>query len=187
MRSGAVEIRSTELASGDGLLTGYAALFWTEAVIGGEFRERIASAAFTKSLLARDVLALWNHDGSRILGRKSSGTLRLFEDAKGLRFELDADLSTPDGQTAIGTVRRQDVAGCSFGFSVADEDWDDAGDLPLRTIREIRLYEISLTPSPAYPQTTVVLGQRSSGGLSAAARAMRMKAEAAMRARGIPL
>lgn len=180
-----MEIRSAALTAPDStLLSGYAALFLTEAVIGGEFRERIAPGAFTQTLKARDVLALWNHDGSRILGRKSSGTLRLFEDTKGLHFQLDADPSTPDGQTAIGTVRRQDVTGCSFGFTVADEDWDDGGDVPLRTIKEIRLYEISLTPSPAYAQTTVVLGQRGAD-VSKAARALRMKAETDLRIRGI--
>lgn len=112
------ETRAALVDSAGQIIKGYAALFHSEAVIAGEFRERIAPGAFRSTLRRNDVLALLHHDTHRILGRMSAGTLRLAEDAKGLRFELDADASTPDGLTALGTVRRQDIAGCSFGFNV---------------------------------------------------------------------
>jgi hypothetical protein len=59
----------------------------------------------------------------------------------GLYFSLQVDPTTPEGQTALGTVGRQDIKGCSFGFRVRAESWDDGGDrLPLRTITDVDLY-----------------------------------------------
>src|SRR5262249_1804476 len=79
-------------------LRGYATVFNDEATIheyGQEFREQIAPGAFREAL-AGDVVALYNHNRDAVLGRTSSGTLRLNEDAKGLSFEIDL----PD--TALG-------------------------------------------------------------------------------------
>lgn len=64
-----------------------------------------------------------DHDSGHVLGRVSAGTLQLREDSIGLYFTLKADPSTPEGQTAIGTVARGDIAGCSFGFHVRAESW----------------------------------------------------------------
>jgi HK97 family phage prohead protease len=116
------------------------------------------------------MLALLAHDYGRVLGRQSAGTLRLKEDALGLAFELDADLATPSGQEAFGTVKRRDIRGCSFGFRVRSEDWTNEGALPLRTIKEIELYEISLLANPAYDQTTAWVSQRTNNQAAAARR-----------------
>ena len=163
------------------LISGYAALFHSEAVIAGEFRERLAPGCFAKTLKENDVLALLHHDSGRVLGRTSAGTLMLREDAKGLWFELDADPTTPEGQTALGTVRRQDIRGCSFGFRVLREDWEETRGLPLRTILEVDLYEITLTAAPAYAATTATVGHRATDAVGRT----RHKAEAAMAARGL--
>lgn len=162
-------------------ISGYAALFHSEAVIAGEFRERLAPGCFARTLRENDVLALLHHDASRVLGRTSSGTLLLREDAKGLWFQLEADPTTPEGQTALGTVRRQDIRGCSFGFRVLREDWEETRGLPLRTILECELFEITLTATPAYEATTATMGHRIGGFAGHAIR----KAEAAMAARGL--
>ena len=71
-------------------LAGHAAVFSTPADIGGRFRETIMPGAFRATLAARsDVVALVDHDATRLLARTASGTLRLSEDARGLAFELD--------------------------------------------------------------------------------------------------
>lgn len=141
----------------DKKIGGYAVVFRQETKIAGAFREQIAPGAFDRSLRENpDVLALWNHDPSRILGRTVPGTLALKPDRVGLWFELTPNEATPDGQTALGAVERQDVAGCSFGFFVCSERWDEGSDseLPLRTILEAELVEITLTGFPAYEQTS---------------------------------
>lgn len=110
--------------------------------------------------------------------------LTLRPDRVRLDFSLTPDETTPDGQTAIGTVGRQDVRGCSFGFRVTRETWDegDYDELPLRIVEEAELYEVTLTAAPAYPTTSAALMERSAENKAAA---VRRKAEAAMKARGL--
>jgi HK97 family phage prohead protease len=164
----------------DNVISGFAVVFGDETVIGGDFRERIAPGAFTRTLKERpDVVMLLNHDSGRVLGRAGAHTLSLREDRAGLYFALTVDPTTPEGQTALGTVGRQDVRGCSFGFQVRAETWDDGGDrLPLRTITDVDLYELTLTAFPAYETTSA--GLRSDN-----ASAARRRVEAAQRKRGI--
>ena len=56
--------------------------------LGGGRRERIAPGAFA-GVVGGDVRALLNHDPNEVLGRTKSGTSRLFDEQRGLRFELD--------------------------------------------------------------------------------------------------
>lgn len=139
-------------------LSGYAASYNDPTAIGG-FTERIAPGAFTKSLASgRDVLALLDHRPDVLLGRTRSGSLKLSEDAKGLRFEL----SLPDTAAArdvIALAERGDLGGMSFGFVATDEAWDGN----TRELREIELHEISVVQSwPAYQSTSVSLRNRPS-------------------------
>ncbi|RWK19811.1 MAG: HK97 family phage prohead protease [Mesorhizobium sp.] len=168
------------------LISGYAVVYNSETDIGF-FREKISPGAFDKSLRERpDVLALWNHSYDRPLGRTASQTLDLRSDRVGLWFGLNPDDTTPDGLTAIGNVRRQDVRGCSFGFTVMRETWDEGDDtqLPLRTIEEAVLWEVSLCPDPAYSETSAVLSRASDNAMNAKRRLIE-KIERDHRLRGI--
>ena len=132
---------------------GYAAVFNSEARLGG-FVETIAPGAFRGSL-AGDVLAMLDHDPSKLLGRTRSGTLRLSEDSRGLAFSLDLP-DTQAGRDVIALAERGDLGGCSFGFTVPDggETWEGR----TRTLRSIGLKEISVVSSwPAYPDTEIAL------------------------------
>jgi HK97 family phage prohead protease len=134
-------------------LEGYAAKFGIEARIG-DFTEVINQGAFRASLQdQRDVLALVDHDPSKILARTRSGTLKLAEDSTGLAFEI----SLPDttlARDALELAQRGDLGGMSFGFVVAEngERWDGNR----RTLTAVNLFEVSLVSSwPAYPDTVV--------------------------------
>jgi HK97 family phage prohead protease len=164
----------------DNVISGFAIRYNSETVIANEFRERIAPGALTRTLKENpDVVMILAHDSGRILGRVSAGTLSLREDRAGLYFSLQVDPTTPEGQTALGTVGRQDVKGCSFGMRVRAETWNDGGDrLPLRTITDLDLYELTLTGFPAYESTSASLRYDNA---SAAQRRMREK----MKARGL--
>lgn len=144
---------ATGLQASGRTLTGYCAVFNQETRIG-DFSERIAPGAFTRSLESgRDVLALADHDTRSVLGRTSSGTLALHEDSHGLAFTLTLP-DTTAGRDIAALAARGDLGGMSFGFVADDEVW--AGDK--RELREVTLHEVSVVQAiAAYPQTSVSL------------------------------
>lgn len=182
------ELRAAE---GEKVAAGYAALFNTTAEIGDLFIERIMPGAFAETLRSNDVIALVNHDPGRVIGRKSVGTLRLKEDAKGLAVEIDLP-DTTDGRDLAEQLRRGDIGGMSFGFDVIRDEWDWSGAVPVRTLHEIRLGEVSAVAFPAYEDTTLALrsleaarSERRQNNRDAAARRVARKAQAEARFRRI--
>lgn len=136
-------------------LTGYAARFNAETDLG-EFIEVIRPGAFTRTLAAAtavNIRAIYEHDGKSLLGRLGSGTLRLSEDSEGLAFELDLP-DTTLGRDLAELVKRGDVAGCSFGFLPVRDTWSE-GAKPVRELRDVDLFEITITANPAYDATSV--------------------------------
>lgn len=160
-----LEVRSTGSLSSNGkTLQGHAAIFDSEADLGG-FVEVIRSGAFAKSLAGgANIRALYHHQGNALLGTTRGGTLQLSEDAKGLAFAL-ALPDTSHGRDVAELVRRGDVAGCSFGFRVRDggDRWEQRGAQLVRELLDVDLAEITLTSDPAYQDTTVAM--RSAQGL----------------------
>lgn len=147
-------------------IVGYAAKFnqWSSDL--GGFTERIDPAAFDKCNMS-DVRGLIDHDSSRILGRTTSGTLRLSVDEIGLRYEIDAP-DTSYARDLVESMRRGDINQSSFAFRVNydnpdAEEWvrNDQGNYE-RTIYDFsNLYDVSPVTYPAYPSTESVVSQRS--------------------------
>lgn len=141
-------------------LSGYAARFNTEARIG-HFTEVIRPGAFQ---LERDVLALVDHDASKLLGRTKTGTLTLEQDAEGLRYRIELP-DTQLGRDVLALAERGDLGGMSFGFTVEDEHWQD----DKRELRSIDLHEISVVSAwPAYDGTSVQARSKASPRLALA-------------------
>lgn len=191
------ELRAvTANGNGPGTVAGYAAVFNSSADIGGYWQEVIAPGAFSDTLLNDDILAYSAHDSARILGRTSSGTLRLREDATGLAVEIDLP-DTTDGRDVAELVRRGDLKGMSFGFMVTKEQWDETVNPPVRTIQQVELIEVSAVGRPAYADTSLgmrslerVRGERDAGQAErnrqeAAKRIAARKAEQDQKFRGI--
>ncbi|WP_410991228.1 HK97 family phage prohead protease [Bacillus cereus] len=154
--SSALEIR--ELENGLRTISGYAVKWEMKSVTMGywqRFKEQFKKGAFTESLTQDDQLALWSHDTSQVLGRTKNGTLRLFEDEIGLRFELDL-ANTTLGNDTYETIKRGDVDGVSFGFQMVKEEWDESDpDNVVRSVTKAKLLEISPVAFPAYPDSQV--------------------------------
>ena len=116
--------------------------------------EVIRRGAFAKTIKEQDIVALWSHQESVVLGRVKAGTLVLTDTDAGL--ECDALLpNTTDGNNAYELVSRGDVTTMSFGFRAirTNQTQTPDGD-PLRELLEVRLLEVSFgVPFPAYPQT----------------------------------
>jgi len=148
-----VEIR----AEGDTIsVSGYAAVFNSETIIGGSYREQIAPGAFADAIGRDDVMFLINHDGLP-MARTKSGTLTLAEDERGLYMSAELDSSDPDVRAIVPKMKRGDLDKMSFAFSPEVQSWDDSGDMPLRTIRQASLYDVSIVTYPAYQDTDIGL------------------------------
>jgi HK97 family phage prohead protease len=137
-----------------GLLSGHAAVFNQLSLDLGGFREKIMPGAFAASIATDDVRALFNHDPNFVLGRNKASTLRLSEDETGLAFGCDL----PDTQFARDlsvSIDRGDISQCSFGFETIDDEWQMQDGETVRTLKAVRLYDVSPVVFPAYPQTDV--------------------------------
>jgi len=150
-----VEIRVVDGDNGNPTIHGYAAIFGAESE-GLPFREIIEQGAFTESVLKDDIVGLFNHDPSFVLGRKSSKTMRVEEDTKGLRFEIDPP-DTGMGRDVPVLIKRGDVKGASFRFLVkpGGEHWEGEGEELTRHLTNLRLMDVSPATFPAYPSTSV--------------------------------
>jgi HK97 family phage prohead protease len=135
-------------ADGDKMtFSGYAAVFNSDSQ-PLPFIERIAPGAFKRTLQSRnDVKLLWNHDSGEVLGSTRAGTMRLYEDAKGLRVEADLAPTTRGKDLSI-LMQRGDVNKMSFGFTVQSDSWSPDG--TTRTLESVRLAEVSIVTFPAY-------------------------------------
>jgi hypothetical protein len=99
-------------------VVGYAAVFGEEADIYGWFTETVARGAFTNTLKTADIRAYFDHDRGRVLGRLSSGTLRLKEDDKGLAVEIDLPVAATFGRLSSAAMS----AACPFGSMPFDRN-----------------------------------------------------------------
>lgn len=144
------------------IVEGYALKFNTPSRDLGGFVEVIAPNALDNVDLS-DVRCFYSHDKSAILGRVSTGTLKLTIDEIGLHFRCELP-NTQVGRDTYELVKRGDLNQCSFGFTIGEqgEKWarGDNG-LYVRTITEFEtVFEVSLVAIPAYDDTQVVVALR---------------------------
>jgi HK97 family phage prohead protease len=174
------------------IITGYAAVFYDPADAGTEYKmysdfiERISPGAFDRAMKEDDCRALFNHEPTIILGRTTSGTCKLYKDAKGLRYEI----TPPDTNTAkeiLESIRRGDISGSSFGFRVRKQTWKeektDRGWVDYRYLDDVELLDVGPVTFPAYTATTT--GMRGAGMDDSLAQEIE-KRRAARRADGHP-
>lgn len=164
----------TEVRTAGRKIEGYAATFGTEADLGS-IVETITPGAF-RDALTGDVLAMLDHDPTKVLGRTRSGTLRLTEDHRGLAFSLDVP-DTQAGRDILALGERGDLGGMSFGFKIpkGGETWNGNR----RSLNKIDLREISVVQAwPAYPDTEIALRAIMAGAEAQRRRRVLVMAEA---------
>jgi uncharacterized protein len=134
-------------------MVGYAAIFDDPAPETWGFIEKVAPGAFSDAIKESDTRALINHDPNKVLGRTKSGTLQLKEDKKGLFYEIDPPDTTFANDLMV-SMQRGDIDQSSFQFIVDKEEWDETGDIPVRTIVHVsELRDVSPVTFPWYPTT----------------------------------
>lgn len=137
------------------IIEGYFAVFDSVYQIAADMSESIAPGAFSSSV-SGDVRALINHDTTLVLGRTVAHTLEIKEDARGLWGRIVVNPKDSDAVNAYERVKRGDVSQCSIGFDVVKEDTEIREDGTIHwTIRDMKLWEVSMCTFPAYEETNI--------------------------------
>jgi HK97 family phage prohead protease len=140
-------------------IRGYAAVYNSDSEWMGGFYEQIERGAFD-DVLNDDVRAYFNHDENLLLGRVSSGTLRIGTDARGLFYEVDLP-NTTYANDLVELMKRGDVNQSSFAFLIDADRWEQRGGKTYRIIEKVsRLLDVSPVAQPAYPDATSELKKR---------------------------
>lgn len=155
IRSVKLQVRNTQTANdGSHVISGTAVVFDqpSEAM---PFIEYVSPLAF-KNVDFSQVQLLYNHDFSSILARVDAGTLEITVDTKGLNFTATLP-DTQLGNDTFTNIQNGNLQGLSFGFTIADDRWGlDKDGNEVHIISQIdQLFELSLTPIPAYQETSV--------------------------------
>lgn len=102
------------------------------------------------------VLLLYGHDLNSVLARSDADNLQLRADDKGLWFQATLP-DTTLGRDTYTNVANGNLKGCSVGFKIGDDKWLQGNDG--KVIHHIQsfdqLVEVSITPIPAYTETSV--------------------------------
>lgn len=145
----------TRMENDEMTIEGYFAVFDTNYEIVPGVTESVAPGAFSNTL-AGDIRALVDHETRLVLGRNKAGTLELKEDSRGLWGKIAINPNDSDAMNLYERVKRGDVDQCSFGFEIISEDTEYREDGSIHwTIREVKLYEVSVVTFPAYKDTGV--------------------------------
>jgi len=145
-------------------IEGYGIVFNKESHDLGGFKEIILPEATEGVIERSDILALLNHDVNKgVLARsdKGKGTLELNTDKKGVRYIFEAPKFNL-GDELLEGIRRGDIKGSSFGFSIAkyeDAPFEKRDDgTYLRTIKKFdQIFDMSPCYREAYEDTSVAL------------------------------
>lgn len=123
---------------------------WYEKISKGVFKRAIESV-FNEG---KAIDLLLNHSKDKLLASTINQSLRLIEESDGLHFE--ASLSNTTYARDLHTLIKDGLIGnLSFGMIVKKDDWSYLNGIPLRTIKEIELLEISVIKTGAYPETAI--------------------------------
>lgn len=152
-----LEVRAAD--DGDGFtLEGYAAVFDTPTRINsweGQFDEQLTRGAFTKTLKERTPVMQFDHGHDIATGSVPIAAIEdIREDKQGLYVRarlFDNPRVEPIRQAIAGGA----IDGMSFRFRVIREEWDESEEIPVRTIKEVDLFEIGPVVFPAYEATSV--------------------------------
>jgi len=153
------------------ILKGYAAKFNTYSRLMYDFYTVFKPGCFDTALadVEIDCKANVSHDNDRLLGRyypaKGVESLKLSVDDIGLKFEIDLP-NTTLARDSVELIKAGAISGCSVAVLISEDKWE--GKYNSYDVRQIismaKLFDICITPDPAFPDTIV---SASKYGLSA--------------------
>ena len=155
------EVRAEENEQHGTFITGTPIVFEQETDLGW-CAEKIARNALDGTDL-KDVRFLIGHDTSmvplaRSRNNNENSTMQMTVTERGMEIRVDLDTEgNPRAKELYSAVKRGDISGMSFMFSVDKDSWEDVdSDYPRRTVEHIRrVMEVSAVAFPAYPGTDI--------------------------------
>ena len=148
-------IRATKNNDNEHVIEGKAIVFNQQSEYMGFYEiikpEAVEGIDWSKTLL------LYDHEFSNILARVDAKNLTINVKEDGVYFQATLNNSTL-ANDVYNDIESGNVKGCSFGFNIAKggDTWDFTADgTPLHIVTKIEnIPELSLTPIPAYTQTS---------------------------------
>ena len=160
------EVRAEENEEHGAFITGEPIVFDQEEQLWdpmiGDYRESIDKGALKDTDL-KDVRFLVGHNTgmiplarSRNNNENSTMQMKVGETGMGIRVNLDTE-NNADARALYSAVKRGDMSGMSFMFTVDKDAWEDVDtENPKRTIMSIRkVFEVSAVAFPAYSGTSI--------------------------------
>ena len=155
-----IETRADE-KHGD-VLEGVPIVYDAATDIGGLWNEIVDRGALDGADL-KDVRFLVNHDMdsiplARSRNNNENSTMQMTVESDGLHIRADLDTEgNPRAKELYSAVKRGDISGMSFCFTVKDDKWEDLDtDYPTRHITALdKIFEVSAVTYPAYEQTSI--------------------------------
>jgi len=155
------EVRAEENEQHGTYITGTPIVFEQETDLGW-YRESIDKDALMETDL-KDVRFLIGHNTSMIPLARSrnnneNSTMQMVVTDRGMEIRVDLDTeNNADARALYSAVKRGDMSGMSFMFTVDKDAWEDIDtDSPKRTILSIRkVFEVSAVAFPAYEGTDI--------------------------------
>lgn len=155
IRTNVKDVRAKVTPKGKHVIEGKAIVFNQQSEYMGFYEiikpEAVDGIDWSKTLL------LYDHEFSNILARVDAKNLTINVKEDGVYFQATLNNSTL-ANDVYNDIKSGNVKGCSFGFNIAEggDDWDFTSDgTPLHIVTKIEtIPELSLTPVPAYQQTS---------------------------------
>ena len=134
--------------------------------------DQVTDLGFCNEVIARtalegtdlkDVRFLIGHDTNmvplaRSRNNNENSTMQMSITERGMEIRVDLDVEgNPRAAELYSAVKRGDISGMSFMFTVDKDSWDDAdSEHPTRTVEHIRrVFEVSAVAFPAYEGTDI--------------------------------
>ena len=162
IRSLNFEVRAEENEQHGAHLTGMA-IVYGQVIQYGWRREVIDAGAVDEKTDLKDVRFLIGHNTSmvplaRSRNNNENSTMQLKRVENGLEIRVDLDIeNNQDARTLYSAVKRGDISGMSFMFTVDKSAWEEENtENPIRRIVHIdKVFEISPCVFPAYDMTNL--------------------------------
>ena len=137
--------------SPSGTIEGYASVFGNTD-LGGDV---VVAGAFSKAIAdgTTEVPILWGHSMHELIGVNR----HMEEDHKGLFVKGELNLDVARAREVHSLARQGAVKGLSIGYMPVKWEWQKGAEQEdsVRLLKEVKLFEYSLTPVPLNPMASI--------------------------------